>query len=529
MKKKLLAVLLVMVLAIPMIAFANEMPVNRPVPNLDPATNYRETPQIAVVFMDGQSYGTLASLTLWKNGKTFLPVREVVEKMGLHIHYVADTRSIYIMDSANATHTATAERAAEGSFNLFRNNQKFNAKFEIVNNLSYVTAADFANALGLYYYEDVRTNSVYYFSGDAEMKDGEYTAASLNSRGWVPQVDITVEGGKIVAATYNEYHMEDGRGKKTDDTYKNNWKSREGYENAPDLADVIDQIEAELLAKQNPALVDAVTGATSACNSFKALTKKAMAKAMYAKATEGKSVDTYRDGTYKIIGLTDSRGWTSQVDMVIEDGKIVSVYYDSLNAAGDGKKDDADGYLTNWKSRYEGVDPVALITESETQLLKTQDPNLVDVATGATGWSNDLKRYVAGALYQAAKADVEVNEDSIIYIFMGDSTAHSAYFVQLLAIAENNEVKALDYVEFQRGNPLAKQHNEAYIGVEGNWWKNYNEAQLKGRMPLAVLEEMITYSMEHKVYENNVDVISGATNWGKGLNQLVPRVFDYIK
>lgn len=528
--KKMLTVLLIMILAISMLpVYAN----NYPVPNLNPDPSLNASPQVAILNFNGVNQ-TLATPTLWENGKTFLPTRGVVEALGLHIHYVEATRSIYIVDNANFAHTATADKAEEGSFNLFRNNEKKNVTFKIANDSSYVAAAELAAALGLYYYEDVRTNTVYYFDNSAEMKDGVYSAVALESRGWAPQADITVENGKIVAVTYNEYHNEDGRGKKTDDTYKSNWKSR--YENAPDLADVIDQLEAELLVKQNPAAVDSITGATSASSSFKAVVGKAMAKAKAEKANDTRIVDLggelvdakYRDGKYVVVGLTDSRGWTPQLDMVVEDGKIVSAIYNSFNAAGEGKREDGAGYLTSWTSRYEGVDPVAIIAEREAQLIKTQDANLVDVATSATGWGHDLKRFAAGALYHAKRADVEVTADSTIYIFVGDSTANSAYYSQLLAIAEGKKVQAIDYVEFQRGNPLAKPHNPSYVGENGRWWQNYNETTLAGRKPLAVRQEMTEFAMKNKGVDG-IDTISGASNWRKGYVQLVPRAFQIIE
>lgn len=533
MKKKLLAVLLVMVMVVPLIlssVYAN----NYPVPNLDPTSwetdRHREILQVAVLVYNGENQAALDK-TLWEGGLTYLSVREIVEGLGLHIHYVADTRSIYIVDSENATHAA-AEKAEEGTFNLFRNDTKVDADFKIVDNVSYVSAETLAAALGLNYYEDIRTNSVYFFEESAPLKDGVYTVADVvDSRGWAPQIDITVEGGKITAVTYNEYNTEDGRGKKTDEVYNTNWKNT--YPEA-DLAAAIDSLEAQLLAGQTVASVDAVSGATSASEKFITLTGAAIAKAQTEKAVEdrivalgGEVVEGYKDGKYVIIGLEASNGWTPQVDLVVEDGKITEVVYNAFNADGEGKREDGAGYLTNWTSRYPDVDPVAIIEQAEIQLIKSQDPNLVDVATGATSWSNDLKRFAAGALYHAARADVEITDDSTIYVFVGDSTAHSAYYGQLLAVAEDDVVTALDYIEFQRGTPIAKQHNPTYVGETGNWWQNYSETTLGGRMPLEVRAEMTAYALENKTY--TTDTITGATNWGYGFEQLVPRAFEYIE
>ncbi|SCY65817.1 stalk domain-containing protein [Alkaliphilus peptidifermentans] len=518
MKKKVLAGLLITALAIPLFvigAFANTpvaVPGDRP----------------AIVIINGENQ-TLDTPTLWKNGKTLLPVRDVVEKMGLHIHYVAATRSIYVVDSEGFTPNATAELAEE-SFNFFRNNVKHDVNFEIVENKALVAADQLAEVLGQYYYEDVKTNSVYYFDGNAEMKDGVYTTVGLYStnRNRLPKLELTVKNGKIDAVVYDEYDMESGLGKSNPE-YGYNWEI---------LLEAIPGFSAELVEKQDPGLVDLVTSATSTHHKFVELSKKAMAKAMYSNVAEarmvelgGEVVNGYRDGTYRIVGLA-SGDWTSIVDMKVEDGKIVYVNYDSYMENGEskkehgGKNDAGVSYVERW-SNARNVDPVAIIAERERQLIDTQDPNLVDVATGATSWGHDLKRYASGALYHAMRADVEVNDDSVIYVFIGDTTANSAYYVQLLAVAENNEVKEIDYIEFQRGNPLAKQHNPTYSGPEGRWYTNFAETTLAGRAQLDILADMIEYSMENQSYE--LDVITGATNWGKGLQQLVPRAFDIIE
>lgn len=522
--KKMLAVLLVVALAVPMVmaGFVNAAEA--------PATGF-EGPGVkaASVILNGEKL-TLETKTQFVGGETYLPVREIAEAAGLHIHYVEATRSIYIVDNANANPTATAERAAEGTFNIFRNDAKKEVPVVINgDNKSLIPAASFADLLGKFYYEDVMSNSVYYFDGNAELKDGTYTAVGLASRGWVPQVDITVEGGKIVAVTYNEYHQEDNRGKKTDEAYNTSWKER--YPEA-DLAKAIDTLEAALLAKQDINAVDTVSGATGASNNFKNLTKKALGKAMAAAQIEkeivalgGKVVEPgYRDGKYVVMGLTDSRGWTPQVTMEVKDGKIVSVFYDSLNAQGLGKKADADGYLTNWTSRYEGVDPVAIITERESQLVKTQDPNLVDVSTKATGWGTELKRFTAAALYHAKRADIEVGANDVIYCFQGDPTASSAYYVQLLAVAEGKQIKDLDYVEFQVGSPLAKPHNPSYL----ERWASRTPDVLQGRNQLDILQEMLNKVLTNKTI-SEVDTKTGASNWGKGVLQLAPIAVEKIE
>ncbi len=519
--KKMLVVLLAVALALPLgiAGFVNaaDAPAVLEGPGVKPA----------ILFLDGEKQ-TLEARTQFKGGVTYLPVREISEILGLHIHYTEATRSVYILGNENVSNLPEAEKAE--TLNVFVNNAKLEANVIIdENNKALIPAADFANALGKYYYEDVLSNSVYFFSEGTELKDGRYTAVGLDSRGWVPQVDITVEGGKITAVIYNEYNVEDGRGKKTDEAYNTNWKAR--YPEA-DLASAIDSLEGQLLAKQSPMAVDAVSGATGASGSFKNLVQKAVGKAMAAKAIEDQIValggevveGTYRDGKYVVVGLTASNGWTPQVDLVVEGGKIVSAVYNSYNEAGEGKREDGAGYLTNWKNRYPDVDPVAVIAEREAQLIKTQDPNLVDVATGATSWGNDLKLLTIGALNQAKRADIEIADASTIYVFHGEPTAASAYYVQFLALAEGGKIIDADYVEYQTGSPLAKPHNPSYL----ERWAGRTPDVLQGRNQLDILQQMIDKFLENKTIEE-VDTKTGATNWGKGVLQLAPKAADVIE
>lgn len=509
--KKFYALALAALLAIPLVVPANAA-------SSAPAQFEGPGVKSGVVFNNNEEGKiTLENKTYVKDGKIFVPVRELTEKFGLHIKYDQATHSAYILDNENAS-LAKAEKGE--TMNLFRNGKEIKTTLEInEKNQSFIPAADFANALGRYYYEDTLSNSLYMFDKSAPMKDGEYVAVGLASRGWVPQVNLTVKNGKIESVVYNEYNAE-GTGKKTDETYNSNWQAR--YPEVI-LADKIDTLEGDLLAKQNPYDVDVTTGATGVYNSFVDLTKKAMGQAKAANASRAVNFD-YKDGKYVIVGITDSRGWTSQVDMEVKGGKVVSVEYNSINDKGENKRLDGAGYLTNWTSRYPDVDPVAIISERESQLVKTQDPNMVDVATSATSWGNDLKLFTVGALNQARMADIEVTEDSTIYVFHGAPTYTSAYYVQLLAVEKDGKIVDVDYVEYQTGVDLAKPHNPAYI----ERWAGRTPDILQGRDQLDILQEMLDFFMDNKSVEG-IDTITGATNWRKGIVDLGPKALDKIE
>ncbi|MBU5677139.1 hypothetical protein KQI88_12025 [Alkaliphilus sp. MSJ-5] len=470
----------------------------------------------AVVFNNGEKL-TLEEKTTIKGGRVFVPLRELTEKFGLHLKYDAATNTAYILDKEDAT-LAKAEKGE--SMNLFRNDVKLETIVDTnAENKAFVSAVDFAEALGRYYYEDTLSNSLYMFDDAAPMKDGEYVAVGLASRGWVPQVNLTVKGGKIESVVYNEYNAE-GNGKKTDEAYNTSWQAK--YPEVI-LSEKIDTLQSDLVAKQDPNKVDVTTGATGTHQSFVALTKKAMAQAKAASVSKAVNFD-YKDGKYVVVGLTDSRGWTPQVDMEVKDGKIISVEYTALNDKGESKRLDGAGYVTNWKNKYEGVDPVAIIAEREAQLIKTQDPNMVDVATGATGWGDDLKLFTVGALNQARMSDIEVTEGSTIYVFHGEPTAKSAYYIQLLALAKDNKIVDVDYVEYQTGSDLAKPHNPTYIQN----WANKTPDVLQGRNQLDIKEEMQNFLLNNKTVEG-IDTITGASNWRKGIVELGPKAVKMIE
>lgn len=106
------------------------------------------------------------------------------------------------------------------------------------------------------------------------LKDGGYRAEykEADERGWKAFVDVTVEGGKITAATF-DYANAEGALKSQDTEYNTKMKDIAGTspaEFSPVLAE-------GLIATQDPATVDVVTGATSSSNDFTTLATALMA------------------------------------------------------------------------------------------------------------------------------------------------------------------------------------------------------------------------------------------------------------
>jgi len=273
--KKVYALALAALLALPLVVPAN-------VNAADPAPAL-EGPGVksGVVFNNGEKI-TLEIPTTVKNGRIFVPVREITEKFNLHIGYDAATHTAYILDKADAT-LVKAEKS-EG-MNLYRNGVKLNTTVQInAENKSFIPAADFAAALGKYYYEDTLSNSLYMFDDAAEMKDGEYVAVGLaDARGWAPQVNLTVKGGKVASVEYNEFNTADGRGKVQDEAYLTNFHTRMEGANLPAA---VANLQEQLVKKQDAFDVDAVSKSTQSSEKFVELSKKAMAQAKAAKASK---------------------------------------------------------------------------------------------------------------------------------------------------------------------------------------------------------------------------------------------------
>jgi major membrane immunogen (membrane-anchored lipoprotein) len=111
-------------------------------------------------------------------------------------------------------------------------------------------------------------------SNDAKYEDGTYTAESEpDERGWRGRVEIVVEGGKITSVDYDEIN-EDNQLKSEDEEYAANMKAASGI--SP--AEAYEQLENALIKRQDVDEIDAVSGATSSAEQFKALVKEALNK-----------------------------------------------------------------------------------------------------------------------------------------------------------------------------------------------------------------------------------------------------------
>ena len=110
---------------------------------------------------------------------------------------------------------------------------------------------------------------------EAGLKDGTYKATGeKDDKGNTASIEIEVKDGKIATVKYDEV-AEDGTSKLDNEAYNTKMKEASGT----NPIEAFPALEKALVEKQDAAAVDAVTGATSTSNNFKALAEKALADA----------------------------------------------------------------------------------------------------------------------------------------------------------------------------------------------------------------------------------------------------------
>lgn len=223
------------------------------------------------------------------------------------------------------------------------------------------------------------------------LKDGIYNAVEdkFDDHGWKGMATVVVKGGKVTAAFFDEINQ-DGMLKSFDTEYNPKMK---GVSGAYPM-EAYQALQKDLVAKQSADKVDAVTGATSSSEGFKELMGKALSGSPVA------ANGTYADGLYKAVDKDfDERGWRGASAVIIEDGKIVSAFFDEYNKDALYKSADAD-YAKNMEDKS-GTTPSKATEALTKSLMEKQDAAAVDAVTGATGTYEGFKALMADALSHA--------------------------------------------------------------------------------------------------------------------------------
>ncbi|HPT82660.1 MAG TPA: DUF2292 domain-containing protein [Limnochordia bacterium] len=225
-----------------------------------------------------------------------------------------------------------------------------------------------------------------------DWKDGTYVARSEpDERGWFGEIEIVIKDGKITQVNYEELNQE-GKRKGADYPYPQGPESHDDY-------------EQRLISAQDPDEVEAISGATQTRDRFVEAAKAALRKAEEGDQSRPPAImpqppapeeqpptqaAQWRDGTYTARTDMDDYGYYGEIELVISGGRITEVRYDEKDREGNPK---GENY------------PYPLGPQSEDryqeQLLETQDPEKVEVITGATQTWERFKETAREALRQA--------------------------------------------------------------------------------------------------------------------------------
>lgn len=142
-------------------------------------------------------------------------------------------------------------------------------------------------------------------------------------------------------------------------------------------------------------------------------TSSAMSESVADKASDGSSTDTntkasqeeLKDGTYTLETPMSDNGWKTEVSMVVKDGKITSVDYDSYDKDGHKKSEDEE-YQTKMKDKS-GTSSNEAIKQLVDQLLEKQTPEEVDTVSGASHTSEAFKEQMSKLIEAAKKGDTQ--------------------------------------------------------------------------------------------------------------------------
>jgi major membrane immunogen (membrane-anchored lipoprotein) len=222
------------------------------------------------------------------------------------------------------------------------------------------------------------------------MKDGVYYAeeSDFDSHGWKGMITITVKGGKITSVFYDEINKSNEL-KGLNNSYSQSMKEKSKI--TPKQA--VEKLSASLVAKQDPAKVDAVTGATGSVDKFKALADKAI------KEGAEKKSEKYYPGFYSAESDYDSHGFKAYAAVLIKNGKITNAWFGEFDNAGAVKS--ANETYANIMKSVSGATPAEAEKALTASLVAKQDPAKVDAVTGATDTTNTFRELMQQALNSA--------------------------------------------------------------------------------------------------------------------------------
>lgn len=223
----------------------------------------------------------------------------------------------------------------------------------------------------------------------------------------------------------------------------------------------------------------------------------------------------YEDGVYYAeTSNFDDHGWKAMVTVVVKNHKINEVFFDEIDKEGALKTFEA-GYAENMKAKS-GTTPLEAYAALEDALIKSQNPDDIDVVSGATHSSDTFGKLVAEALdgspikpssyidglYKASEKDFDDHGwKSFAAIVIKDGKIASAFFDQISK--EDGRYKTTDEeyaknMESKSGTTPSKAHD-------------------------ALIDNLI------KRQDADVDTVTGATHTAQTFRQLIDEALSFAK
>lgn len=130
----------------------------------------------------------------------------------------------------------------------------------------------------------------------------------------------------------------------------------------------------------------------------------ALGGALLSGCGDGSADDSFRDGTYTGTSSTDEAGAYGEATITLDANDIVAAEYATRQADGTIKDEEygkANGEIVNEDFYDDAQDAVAAMQEYAEQLVEVDDPDDVDVVSGATISYRQFVEAVTDAMDQA--------------------------------------------------------------------------------------------------------------------------------
>jgi major membrane immunogen (membrane-anchored lipoprotein) len=210
---------------------------------------------------------------------------------------------------------------------------------------------------------------------------------------------------------------------------------------------------------------------------------------------------TYVDGAYKAsYDVLDSHGWKAQISITIKGDKITAAKFDYVNAQGKLKTMDP-AYNTTMK-KFSKTYPALYCAQLNQSLVKSQNPDKVDVITGATHSSENFKTLAKAAIANAKKGNkataIVVWDDT--YTATADKFDSHGWKPTVSVTYKDGKLVKVDFDYLNKDNKK-KSQDDAY---------NTNMKKLsKNGMDVKTAIPMLT---DGYLKNGKVDVVTGATS-----------------